>query len=122
MIETIPDLSADTVGLRASGVVSADDYRTVVEPAIAAGLAHGSPVNLVYVIGEDVERFSLGAMVQDAEVGDLPAKDWGRIAVVTDEHWIVGAVHLFLHLYPCEVKTFPVAQESEALAWASGTA
>lgn len=122
MIERIPDLPADTIGFRASGVVSAEDYRTVIEPALATALAQVPAVNLVYIIGDDVERFSLGAMVQDAEVGKTPAKDWGRIAVVTDKHWIIGAVQLFLHFYRCEVKTFAVADEADAIAWATGTA
>lgn len=120
MIETIPDLPAGTAGFRASGVVTADDYRTVVEPALAAAHEQADAVNLVYVIGDDVERFTLGAMMQDAEVGRTPAKEWGRIAVVTDKHWITGAVHLFLHVYPCEVKTFAVAEEDAAVAWATG--
>lgn len=120
MIELIPHLPADTIGFRTHGVVTAEDYRTVVEPALDAAHEHGTPVNIVYVIGDDVERFTLGAMIQDSEVGSVPAKDWGRIAVVTDKHWIVGAVHLFLHFYRCEVKTFAVAEESDAIAWATG--
>lgn len=121
MIELIPDLQADTVGFRAKGIITADDYRTVIEPALAAAHTHATAVNLIYVVGDDVEHFSLGAMVQDAEVGSVPEKEWGRIAVVTDKHWIAGAVHLFRPLYRCDVRVFAVDQEADAIAWAMST-
>ena len=119
MIETIPDLPRGTVGFRASGVITADDYRTVIEPSLATAHDDAPKVNLVYVIGEDVERFSLGAMAQDAKVGTTPAKEWGRIAVVTDKHWISGAIDLFRHFYRCEVRSFPVSDEAAAITWAT---
>ncbi|KHK96441.1 hypothetical protein LK09_15475 [Microbacterium mangrovi] len=119
MIEALSDLPSGTVGFRAHGVVTADDYRDVVEPALAAAHASAPAVNLVFIIGEDVERFSLGAMIQDAEVGAAPLSDWGRLAVVTDKHWIEGALNLFAGLFHGKVRVFPVSQEAAAIAWAT---
>lgn len=120
MITTIENLPTGTIGFRASGVISAEDYRDVLEPAMAAAHASQDTVNFVYVIGQDVERFSLGAMAQDAKVGaTTPATEFGRIAVVTDTHWIAGAVHFFLHFYRCEVQVFAESDEAEAIAWAA---
>lgn len=119
MIEVLSGLPAGTVGLRAHGIVTADDYRKVLEPALAAAHDKTASVNVVFVIGDDVERFSLGAMMQDAEVGAAPHAEWGRIAVVTDKHWIEGAVKLFAGLFRGAVRTFAVSQEAAAIAWAA---
>jgi hypothetical protein len=41
MIERIEDMPAGTVGLRASGKLTRDDYRQVLEPALNEGVEAG---------------------------------------------------------------------------------
>lgn len=113
----IPDLPAATIGFRASGVVTAEDYTTQLNPAIEAALEHQQPVNIVYVLGPDFDRYSLDAMWQDLKLVQVPRSAWGRIALVTDHKALGEAVHLFGFLIPAEIRVFPVTAEPDALAW-----
>ncbi|MEV6058642.1 STAS/SEC14 domain-containing protein [Nocardia asteroides] len=116
-LQPIPDLPAATIGFRASGTVTAEDYTQVLDPAIEAALQHQQPVNIVYVLGPDFDRYSLDAMWQDMKLVRVPRSAWGRIALVTDHKALGEAVHLFGFLIPAEVRVFPVSQENDALAW-----
>ncbi|MBW0273030.1 hypothetical protein ATM97_23385 [Nocardia sp. MH4] len=117
-LEPIPHLPAATIGLRATGTVTAEDYTTVLDPAIDAALQHEQPINLVYVLGPDFDRYSLDAMWQDLKLVRVPRSAWGRIALVTDHKALGEAVHLFGFLIPAEVRVFPVTAEPDAIAWA----
>ncbi|SFS15043.1 SpoIIAA-like [Microbacterium sp. cf046] len=119
MIEQLHDLPETVIGFRAVGTVEAADYQTVVDPAIDDTIAAGHKVNLVFVLGEEFERYSMGAMWQDALLEGRPERSWGRIALVTD-HAIIGEViHGIAFLFPCDLKIFPVAAEPDAVQWAS---
>ncbi|WP_062525782.1 STAS/SEC14 domain-containing protein [Demequina rhizosphaerae] len=119
-IEQIHDLPAGTLGFRGTGLVSADDYRAALEPAIDAAVEAGGPVNLVYVLGDDFERYSLGAMWEDARLEGVPHRAWGRFALVTGHEVLAEAVHLMSFLFPGELRIFPGHHEADAIAWASG--
>ncbi|GAA1916675.1 hypothetical protein GCM10009775_06390 [Microbacterium aoyamense] len=120
MIETLPDLPDGVLGFRAVGTVEASDYKTVVDPAIDAVVAAGGKVDLVFVMGEEFERYSLGALWQDALLEGEPSRAWGRIALVTD-HTVIGEIiHGIAFLFPCDLKFFPVAKQADAIAWAGG--
>jgi len=117
MIELLEDLPGDVVGIEAVGEVSADDYRTVLEPAIAAALeAHGK-ARLLYVLGDRFDGYTAGAAWEDTKVGLEHWRSWERIAVVTDREWIAHGVKAFAWLLPGEVRVFPVAERADATAW-----
>lgn len=44
MIKRIEEMPAGTVGLRANGKLGKEDYRAVLEPALAEGVAFGEPM------------------------------------------------------------------------------
>ncbi|GAA4473467.1 hypothetical protein GCM10023094_07150 [Rhodococcus olei] len=119
-IEKIPGLPAGTVGFRAVGVVTADDYRTVLDPAIDAAVDAHEQVNLVYVLGAGFDRYSLGAMWQDARMIGVPRDIWGRLALVTDHTGLGEAVHLLAFLFPGELRVFAADREADAIEWVSG--
>ncbi|MFI6431089.1 STAS/SEC14 domain-containing protein [Rhodococcus oryzae] len=119
MIETMENLPAGTLGFRATGTVTAQDYKDVLDPAIDAKIAEHEKVNIVYVLGDDLSRYTAGALWQDAELETRPRHSWGRIALVTDHEWIGTAIHLVRFLIPCEVRAFALAEEHAAIEWAS---
>jgi hypothetical protein len=108
------------LGFRGVGTVTAEDYRAVLDPAIGEVVAAGGTLNVVYVLGEDFEHYSLGAMWQDAKLEGVPHHAWGRMALVTGHSGLAELVHLVAFLFPGEVRIFPVDKEADALAWASG--
>jgi hypothetical protein len=61
VIRIIAGMPAGTIGLEAVGKVTDDDYSTVLLPAIEAALERND-VRLLYVLGEDFESYSPGAM------------------------------------------------------------
>lgn len=66
MIELLPGLPDPIVGLLASGQMTAQDYESVVIPAIESKLqAHGA-VRVLYQLGPAFTGFTAGAMWDDA--------------------------------------------------------
>jgi hypothetical protein len=49
MVERIDDMPAQTIGLRASGKLSRDDYREALDPAIREGIETGE-LRLLFVL------------------------------------------------------------------------
>ncbi|MGW0175631.1 STAS/SEC14 domain-containing protein [Rhodococcus sp. NPDC003322] len=119
-IEKIPGLPAGTLGYRGLGVVTADDYRTVLDPAIEEATAAHQRVNLVYVLGDGFDRYSLGAMWQDSRLVGVSRDIWGRLALVTDHAGLGEAVHLLAFLFPGELRVFSTDREADAIGWVSG--
>ncbi|WP_224751284.1 SpoIIAA family protein [Microbacterium helvum] len=116
------DLPSGTLGFHASGVVSAEDYRTALDPALRAALAQHRKVNLVYVLGDDFDRYTVGAMWQDVILEQMPHDMWGRVALVTDHSGLAETIHLLAFLFPGELRIFPLAKQSDAVDWAAGIA
>jgi hypothetical protein len=119
MIEQLSDLPDPVIGFRAVGTVEASDYESVIDPAIDATIAAGHKVNLVFVLGDDFERYSMGAMWQDALLEGKPERSWGRIALVTDHSLVGEIIHGIAFLFPCDLKIFAVAAQGDAVQWAS---
>lgn len=119
MIERMADLPENVVGVRASGTVTADDYRTVLEPALRAAAESGE-IRLLYVLDAGT-KLDAGAMLQDAQtgltVGIAHHSAWQRTAVVTDQEWIAHSVRLFAWMMPGEVRAFALAELAQARDW-----
>jgi hypothetical protein len=119
MLERISDLPEPVVGIRASGEVTGDDYKTVLVPAVEGALKGGHKVRLLYVLGGDVKGlgFTAGAAWQDTKVGLGHYSSWEKVAVVSDKDWLRHSVDIFGYLIPGEVKAFALDQEAEARTW-----
>jgi hypothetical protein len=117
MIELLPNLPSEVVGFIASGRVTANDYESVVFPAIESKLKESGKVRILYHIGPKFSGFTAGAMWDDAKVGLAHLRAWEKIAIVTDVDWIRGAVGIFRFLIPCPVKMFSNSEFAEAKVW-----
>jgi hypothetical protein len=115
MIRPLEDMPGGVVGLRASGEVTAEDYRDVMVPALDETPARGG-VRLLCVLDEHT-TFSPGALFADAKVGLGHLKSWEKVAVVSDADWLEHAVKAFGWLMPGEVKVFDHDDIAEAKAW-----
>jgi hypothetical protein len=123
MIEQLSDMTDGAIGFRASGEVTREEYREVLEPALREA-AEGGDVRLMFVVGPEFERFQLGAMLEDTETGlELGVghhSAWQRCAIVTDIEWMQHAVNLFAWMAPGELRLFGLDAEQEARAWVAG--
>ena len=109
------DLPDRVLGLKASGEVSAQDYKTVVVPAIEEKLTKHRKARLLYVLGDELEGYTGGA----AKVGMKHFTAFERVAVVTDVDWIEKMVKAFGFLIPGEVRVFDDDDLDEARIWVS---
>ncbi len=119
MIGRIEEMPAGTVGLRASGKLSRDDYRDVLEPALREAVASGE-LRLVFVL-TDFEGLEPGAWIEDVKTGlQAWVRDhsaWRRFALVTDVEWVAKAMRMFTWLTPGEVMICEPDRLEEAKRW-----
>lgn len=117
MIEQLPDLPAGILGFRMRGVVSAEDYESVMVPDIEAAFALNRKLRLVVHIGDDFTGFSPGAMWDDVKLGFRHITGWERTALVTDVGWVRVMSSMFGFAMPAHFKLFTNAELSEAFRW-----
>jgi hypothetical protein len=120
MLEAFADMPPGTIGFRASGRVTREEYRDVLLGPMREAAESGE-VRMVFAVGPDFERFELGALAQDTKAGVTLGighpKAWKRTALVTDVEWIGNALHMFGWLTPGEVKLYPLDGLEEAKRW-----
>ena len=119
MIERIEGMTEGTIGLRATGKLSREDYRDVLEPALAAGIGSGE-LRLLFVL-DGFDGLEPGAWIEDAKTGlsawgrDRAA--WKRFALVTNVEWVARAMRMFTWMTPGEVLVRDLVGLEEAKAW-----
>jgi hypothetical protein len=119
MVEMIEEMPPGTIGFRAVGELTREDYREVLEPALREAVETGD-VRMLFVVDDSFEM-DAGALLEDAKtglqlgLGHLSA--WKRTAVVTDVGWVQRAIKGFGFMAPGEVKVWGLADLDEARAW-----
>jgi SpoIIAA-like len=122
VIERIDDMPAGTVGLRAWGKLTKQDYHEVLEPALSEAVESGE-LRLVFVL-TDFEGLEPGAWIEDVKTGlRVWVRDhaaWQRFALVTDVEWVAKAMRMFTWLTPGEVNVGDLASLQDAKTWVAG--
>jgi hypothetical protein len=117
MFEPIEGLGDRVVAVRGVGTVTADDYRTVLAPAVERATAGGGHARLLLELGAGFQGYDPGAMLADTSLGITHLGSIERIAIVTDEGWIRRAISLFGALVPAEIRLFPTTDAAAARDW-----
>ena len=119
MIRILGGLPDNVIGFEAVGEVAATDYESVLDPAVGAAVAAAADgkIRLLYVLGEEFEGYSGGAMWGDAKLGLENWTHFEKVALVSDRTVYVDGVKAFGWLIPGEVKTFSLAEVDAARAW-----
>lgn len=119
MVEKIDDMPAGTIGFRASGKLTIEDYRDVLVPGLRGAVESGE-VRMLFVLS-DFEELEPRAWLEDAktgiELGFLKHSAWKRSAIVSDAEWVKKAMRLFAWMTPGEVMVYDLDQEDEARTW-----
>ncbi len=122
MIEQLSDMPPNTVGFRASGKLSRDDYRNVLEPVLRAAAETGE-IRMLFEL-TDFHGLQSGAWFDDIKTGIGLGfghhSAWKRSAIVTDIAWVAKAYELFSGIIPGEVKVYELHQFQQARSWAAG--
>jgi hypothetical protein len=123
MIEELEDMPEGTVGLRASGHVTGEEYRDMLIPALRER-AEAGDVRILFVVGPEFEKFEAGALLEDAKTGATLGfghhAAWKRCALVTDVDWVLNSFHAFGWMAPGEVRTYTLDRLDDAKAWVAG--
>lgn len=102
-----------------NGTLTADDYRDVIEPAIAAGDV--DDIRMVIELVEGMPSVELAALVEDARSGWKHRSGWTRIAVVSERSSLQRLADVFSVLVPGEMRGFEAGEGAAALEWAAGS-
>ena len=116
MMEIIPGLPDNVVGIIARGRVTNEECDAVLRPAMECSLKKHDKVRLYYEVGS---RFP-GAGWDDLAIEHLP--QWERIAVVTDTGWVRHTVNALRFLLASEVRVFTTEERKEGRAWIASSA
>jgi hypothetical protein len=120
LIEPLQDMPEGTIGFRATGRVTRDEYRDVLLGPMRDA-AEAGDVRMVFAIGPGFEKFEIGALAQDTKSGVTLGLGhphaWKRTALVTDVDWIAKALHMFAWLTPGEVRLYQPDELQDAKQW-----
>jgi len=117
MIEEISGLPEATIGFRATGKVTGDDYDKVLTPAIDRAIEEHHRVKMLAVLGPDFEGYSLEAAWDDTRLGLRHWSGFERIAVATDSAPFRHGLRAMGFLLPCPIRIFGLADEDDARRW-----
>jgi SpoIIAA-like len=119
MVEKIPDLPDTVLGFTAKGTVTANDYESIIIPAVEALFSRQRKVRFLYHLGEEFSGFEAAAVWDDTKLGLKHLGGWERMAVVSDVDWIRAAVKIFGVAIPGHVRVFHNRELAEATRWIS---
>ncbi|MFI1828218.1 STAS/SEC14 domain-containing protein [Streptomyces sp. NPDC020412] len=117
MLERLSDAPAGVDALKAVGVVSRNDYETVIEPLVDTARAEGRRIRILCEFGPEFQSFAPGAAWEDLKVGTRSMRLFEGCAIVSDVGWIREATRLTRFLMPCPVRAYDGDQRAEALRW-----
>ncbi len=117
MLELLSDLPDRVVGVKAKSEVTAQDYQTVLVPAVEEKLARYKRLRLLYVLGDEFAGFTGAAAWEDAKIGMSHFGSFERIAVVSDTEWIQHMVKALGFVIPGDVRLYAQAEFDQARSW-----
>jgi hypothetical protein len=119
MIERIDDMPARTIGFKASGKLTRDDYRNVLEPVLREA-AEAGEIRMLFVL-TDFEGLEPAAWFDDIKtglgLGIGHHSAWKRSAIVTNVDWIGKAYRMFAWMTPGEVEVYELDRLAQAKSW-----
>lgn len=112
----------NVVAFRALGEVTAEDYRTIIAPAVKRLVEQIDQINFLFLIDTELENFTATAWLEDAFIGLKNFGKWNRAAIVTDSERAISFTNAFSYVMPGEFKGFRKESFDQALYWVQGTA
>ena len=116
MLTEIIGMPDGAIGFAASGVVTPDERKRLLEPQIATA-RDGGKVRLLYMAGPDFAGYGEGAMLDEAVFGTRHFTDFKKIAFVSDAGPYDRAVQALDGLMPAALKVFRTGDIDLAKEW-----
>jgi universal stress protein A len=115
MFEIIAVNADHIIGIRASGKLTDDDYKTFL-PKLDELISKEGPIS-VYVDMEDFEGWETKAAWDDFKFGMDHDIDFQRIAIVGDKKWIEWMIRLSNIFFSADMRCFSTAEKQRAMDW-----
>lgn len=117
MLEVLDGFNHDTVAIKASGVVTGDDYDNRLLPAIESRLKDHASIKLWYEFDVGFKGISVETLWDDAMLGFFHLTDFSRVVIITDSDWITAMAKAMAYMIPCPVKVFDRSDSQLAAEW-----
>ncbi len=117
MIEILPETEGNTLVIKATEMLTAEDYETVFIPAMDELIQSHGKVHVALLLGETFEGWEIGAMWDDARFGIQHRNDFEKIAVIGGPNWVEWTAKLGAYFMEGHLQTFDEAEFSEAISW-----
>lgn len=117
MVTQIQNLPSNTVGFRASGEVTQDDFTNIIIPRVKELVEATGRLNYLLVLDNGAKGWTVGAWMKDAMLGLKNLIHWNRAAIVTDSEGIRKFTDVFSVFVPGEFKGFE--NQDDAVEWVS---
>lgn len=115
MIELLTGLPAHTVGVKLSGKLHDEDYKTFV-PKVDAEIAHGGKVNILAVF-HDFHGWNAHALWDDIKFSTTHCTDIKKIALVGESTWEKYMAVVCKPFTMAKIKYFDAKDLEAAKAW-----
>ncbi|MGN7785839.1 STAS/SEC14 domain-containing protein [Niabella sp. 22666] len=119
MISIIDDVPGHVIAFRATGTVSADDFKDILLPAVEKHLEVFSDLNYMLVIDTDLSNFTIGSWIQNVSLGLQQLKNWRKAAIICDVKFVKVVTDTIFKVMPGEFKVYEHERYDEALVWVS---
>lgn len=117
MIKIFTDWPENVLAFSAEGLVTGDDYESVIIPAVEAKIEKQNKIRLLYYIGGKYSGFEPKALWDDAKVGLQHLTKWEKVALVCDIPWMRNLTKIIGFILPFPVKVFHNDQLAQARKW-----
>ena len=100
MLQILPGLPDNVIGVEAIGEIDDDDYEDVLMPAIEDRLRRHDKIRLLYVLGDQFDGYDDEAVWADAKLGFKTFNSHDRMAIVADATSVRRTIRAFGWLIP----------------------
>jgi hypothetical protein len=119
MIEIIPGLPAKVAAFKATGKVTADDYKKTVNPVVKKVEKKYGKINYLLVLNTSLDNYSLGAWIKDLLLGFKYFPKWNKLGIVSNKESIKKFTDFFGRFLPSVTRGFMMEDEEIAKRWIS---
>ncbi|MCT2406827.1 STAS/SEC14 domain-containing protein [Chryseobacterium antibioticum] len=117
MITIIPEAPENVAAFNATGEITREDFENLVIPHVKEKVDEFGELNYLLYLDTDLDKFTMGAWLEDALLGLKNLSKWNRAAIVTDKEAVQNFTDIFSVLMPGEFKSFPKENLYNALYW-----
>lgn len=117
MITIISEAPENVAAFSATGDVTKEDFQNLVLPHVQRKVDEYNELNYLLYLDTDLDKFTMGAWLEDAFLGLKNLTLWNRAAIVTDKEGVQNFTDIFSVVMPGEFKSFPKGNLYNALYW-----